>query len=188
MRLSQSTSVLSVVAVMAVFLTPAHRAAFAVDSATRAIRVVMEENLAACNEEDMPRLLKTMSQEMPNRELFIAETKKEWAASDSYARLAEIEVLKHSIAPRAITQLPSATARVVQTTVPVGERRPGEEPSEFAKKMLLSQDAPTVEYETLWKKEGGKWRLVANLTEPQPATGRTTSGASRTLRQGTQAR
>jgi hypothetical protein len=167
MPFSRSMSVLSVVAVMAMFLTPPHRAAIAVDSATQAIRVVMEENLAACNEEDMPRLLKTMSQEMPNRELFIAETKKEWAASDSYARLDEIEVLKHSNAPRAIMRLPYATVRVVQTTVPVGERRSGQEPSEFAKKMLLSQDAPTVEYQTLWKKEGGKWRLVANLTEPR---------------------
>jgi hypothetical protein len=168
MRLSRSTPVLSVVAVMAVFLTPPYRAAFAVDSATRAIRVVMEENLAACNEEDMPRLLKTMSQEMPNRELFIAETKKEWAASDSYARLDEIEVLKHSNAPRAITRLPYATVRVVQTTVQSGERKSDEPPTEWAKRMVLAPGDHTVEYETLWKKEGGKWRMVAGLTEPRP--------------------
>jgi hypothetical protein len=59
----------------------------------------MEENLAASDAEDMPRLLKTMSREMPNRELFIAETLKEWDAADTSTHLIEIQVLKHSDAP-----------------------------------------------------------------------------------------
>ena len=134
---------------------------------TAAIRAVMEENLAACNEENLPRLLATMSREMPNRELFIEETQKEWAATDSYARLVDLQVLRQSSAPRANTRLPYATVRIVQTTV-TGARKGDEPPSEFARKMVLAQDAPTVEFETLWKKEGGKWRLVANLTAPSP--------------------
>lgn len=139
---------------------------------TRAIRAVMEENFSACNEEDLPRLLKTMSQEMPNRDLFIAETKKEWAASDSYSRLDEIAVLKHSNAPRAITRLPYATVRVVQTTVQAGERKSDEPPSEWAQRMVLAPGNQTVEYESLWKKESGKWRIVAGLTEPREVEAR----------------
>lgn len=40
--------------------------AIAEDATTRAIRMVMEENLAASDAEDMPRLMKTMSRETPN--------------------------------------------------------------------------------------------------------------------------
>jgi hypothetical protein len=144
--------------------------ALAEDSTTRAIRLAMEENLAAANEEDLPRLLKTMSQEMPNRDLFIAETKKEWAATDTYSRLKSLEVLKHSDAPRAITRLPYATVRIVQTTVQVGNRKSEALPTEIAKRMALAPDDRPVEYEILWKKEGGKWRMVAGLTEPKPVS------------------
>ena len=69
------------------------------DATTHAIRLVMEENLAASDAEDMPRLLKTMSREMPNRELFIEETLKEWAAADTSTHVLEVEVLKHSDTP-----------------------------------------------------------------------------------------
>lgn len=138
------------------------------DATTRAIREVMVENLAAADAEDMPRLLATMSREMPNRELFIQETKKEWAVADTYTRLVDLEVLRHSDAPHANTRLPYATVRVVQTMLK-SERKPGiAEPSDWSRRMLLDQKHPTVEYETLWKREGGKWRMVAGLTEPRP--------------------
>lgn len=143
-------------------------AVLAEDATTRAIREVMVENLAAADAEDMPRLLATMSREMPNRELFIRETTQEWAAADTYTRLVELEVLRHSTAPHANTRLPYATVRVVQTMLK-SERKPGStEPSEWSRRMLLDQKHPTVAYETLWKREGGKWRMVAGLTPPQP--------------------
>lgn len=116
---------------MGTLLVQGPGAAMAEHSMTRAIRAVMEENLSACNEEDLPSLLKTMSQEMPNRHLFIAETRKEWEVSDSYSRLEDIEVLKHSNAPRAITRPPYATVRGVQTTVQAGDRKSDEPPSEW---------------------------------------------------------
>lgn len=138
------------------------------DATTEAIREVMVENLAATDAEDMPRLLATMSREMPNRELFIKETTKEWAAADTYTRLVDLEVLRHSDAPHANTRLPYATVRVVQTMLK-SERKPGSaEPSEWSRRMLLDQKHPTVEYETLWKREGGSWRMVAGLTQPRP--------------------
>lgn len=69
------------------------------DAISRAIRLVTEENLAASDAEDMPRLLKTMSREMPTRELLIAETLKKWAAADTSTHVLEVEVLKHSDTP-----------------------------------------------------------------------------------------
>lgn len=92
----------------------ASRCSLAEDDVAQAIRLVMEENLAASDAEDMPRLLKTMSREMPNRELFIEETLKEWAAADTSTHVLEVEVLKHSDAPNARTRLPYATVRIVQ--------------------------------------------------------------------------
>ena len=146
----------------------ASRCSLAEDDVAQAIRLVMEENLAASDAEDMERLLRTMSQEMPNRELFIRETEKEWALADTYTRLEEIEVLKQSRAPRSNTRLPYATVRVVQTMLK-SEREPGvQAPSEWSRRMLLDQEHATVAFLTLWKREAGKWRIVAGLTEPRP--------------------
>jgi len=153
---------------LAVLLTLCSVALRADDATIEAIRDVMVENLAAADAEDMPRLLATMSREMPNRELFIRETRTEWAVADTYTRLIDLEVLRHSDAPHAITRPPYATVRVVQKMLK-SERKPGApEPSEFSRRMLLDQRHPTVEYETLWKREGGKWRMVACLTDPRP--------------------
>jgi hypothetical protein len=159
-------AVLLAIAVIGTVLAPL---ADAEDAITRAIRLVMEENLAASDAEDMPRLLKTMSREMPNRELFIAETMKEWDAADTSTHLLEIEVLKHSDAPNARTRLPYATVRIVQEMTK-SLRVPGSaEASEITRRFGLDQESPVVEFETLWKREGGNWRLVAGVTEPKPS-------------------
>lgn len=44
----------------------------------------------------------------------------------------------------------------------------GEEASDLSRKFGLDQEHPVVEYESLWKRKGGKWKLVAGLTEPRP--------------------
>ena len=160
-------------AVAAWWLGVASVALRADDATTEAIREVMVENLAAADAEDMPRLLATMSREMPNRELFIRETTKEWAVADTYTRLVDLEVLRQSDAPHANTRLPYATVCVVQAMLK-SDRKPGSvEPSEWSRRMLLDQKHPTVKYETLWKREGGKWRMVAGLTEPRPVDAET---------------
>ena len=47
-------------------------------------------------------------------------------------------------------------------------RAPGsDEASEITRRFGLDQESPVVEFETLWKREGGKWRLVAGITEPK---------------------
>ena len=157
-------AVLLAIAVIGILWAPVTHAE---DAITRAIRVVMEENLAASDAEDMPRLLKTMSREMPNRELFIEETLKEWAAADTSTHVLEIEVLKHSDAPNARTRLPYATVRIVQEMTK-SLRAPGsDDASDLSRQFGLDQEHPVVEFETLWKREGGKWRLVAGITEPK---------------------
>ncbi|MFM7075200.1 MAG: hypothetical protein ACKO3G_03935 [Planctomycetaceae bacterium] len=81
---------------------------------TRAIRPVMEANCIASDAEDLPWLGETMGREMPNREVFIEETVKEWAAADTSTHDLAVEVLKHSDAPNARTRLPYATVQIVQ--------------------------------------------------------------------------
>lgn len=66
-------------------LTPAA----AEDATTRAVHKVTGENYAASDAEDMPRLLKTMRVGLPNRDLLIGETLKEWDAADTSTRLVE---------------------------------------------------------------------------------------------------
>ena len=158
-------AVLLAIAIVGTLLAPFTNAE---DAITRAIRLVMEENLAASDAEDMPRLLKTMSREMPNRELFIAETLKEWAAADTSTHVLEVEVLKHSDAPNARTRLPYATVRIVQEMRKSARDPAGEEASDLSRQFGLDQEHPVVKYESLWKREGGKWKLVAGLTEPRP--------------------
>ena len=167
-------AVLLAIAVIGILWAPVTHAE---DAITRAIRVVMEENLAASDAEDMPRLLRTMSREMPNRELFIEETLKEWAAADTSSHLIEIEVLKHSDAPHASTRLPYATVRIAQEMTK-SVRAPGsDDASEITRRFGLDQEHPVVEYESLWKREGGKWKLVAGITEPkEPSASLTNRG------------
>lgn len=131
--------------------------AIAEDATTRAIRKVMEENLAASDAEDLPRLMKTMSRESPNPERFIRETLKEWAAADTSTHLVELEVLKRITSPYARIRLPYATVRFVQEMTK-SERAPGgEEPSKLSRMFGLDQEYQVVEFETLWKREGGGW-------------------------------
>ena len=132
----QCLSRLAALLAVAVIGTAIARCAHAEGAITRAIRLVMEENLAASDAEDMPRLLKTMSREMPNRELFIAETLKEWAAADTLTHVLEVEVLKHSDAPNARTRLPYATVRIIQE---IGSARDpaGEEASDLSRQFGL---------------------------------------------------
>ena len=69
----------------------------AADTATQGdIEQVMQENFDASNHEDLPRLLATMSAEMPNKNMFIIQCKKEWAFSDSYYRLDNVQIVKQS--------------------------------------------------------------------------------------------
>lgn len=142
----------------------------------------LNANYAACNEENMAKLLKTMSKEMPNRELFKQVTEQEWAAGDTYNKLEAVDVLTHSDAPHANCQYPYATAWVVQTVIQLrsddpkdlsvfkrsckGKKCDGED---LAHQMGLTTRTETTKLQMLFKHEGGQWKLIAGLTNPVPA-------------------
>lgn len=139
----------------------------------------LQANYQACNEENMEHLLETMSEEMPNRELFQKVTREEWAAGDTYNKLEDVVVLEHSNAPNANCEYPYATAMVTQTVV---QLRRGDEqalsvfrsrcedgkcsPSDLAERMGLNTKTETTRLQMLFKHEGGEWKLVAGLTRP----------------------
>lgn len=129
---------------------------------------VMQENFAACNAEDLPRLLNTMAAEMPNREMFIGQCKQEWAQSDLYYRLDGLKIVKQNQ-----WRQPYVVATVTQTITgndakAVSTQDRGVRADEnLSHIMNLNTDQPTTEYELLFKKERGKWKVVAGLTEPR---------------------
>jgi hypothetical protein len=142
--------------------------ASAEDSTTRQLREVLEENMAACTNEDLPRLLKTMSEEMPNRELFVEECKKEWAEHDIYYRLDDVKILKQDK-----WRPPYLVATVRETQW--DKKREGAEgraddvaANDLSNRMSLRTTHPTTESEYLFKQEGGKWKVVAGISDPRP--------------------
>lgn len=135
-------------------------AALAEDSTTRQIRAVMQENFEASNREDLNGLLATMSEEMPQRDLFIQQCKREWEASDLYYRLDDVKIVRQNR-----WRPPYAVATVRQTiTGNEGQARD----QKLSDIMSLNTDLPSTEHELLFKREHGKWKLVAGLTEPRP--------------------
>jgi len=150
------------------------------DSVREAIKANLEENYAASNVEDLPRLLKTMSREMPQRQLFISACRQEWAESDIYHRLVDVQVLEHSDAEYSSCEYPYATALVTQQSVPVRsdnfrvlrkncpDGRCPQNDDDLAHIFGLKPKWETVQLQMLFKHEGGKWKLVAGLTNPEP--------------------
>jgi hypothetical protein len=173
--------VLLVAFILGCLVAAAANGAETAESTENGIRSNMEENLAACTEENMPRLLGLMSKEMPNKKLFVETVELEWSVEDAYWRLDDVEVLEHSDAPHASCEFPYATAMITQSRHSVPQRNnisrvfrsacedgKCKTDSAMAKLMAVAHDAETVKFQALFKFEGGKWKLVANLTEPEP--------------------
>lgn len=137
----------------------------------------LQANCIACNEENMDKLLACMSEEMPNRRLFIDTTEAAWREIDTYNRLDDVHVLTRSDAPHANCQYPYATALVTQTIVKVDNGQSsvfkqcekGEcFDRELANKMNIDPKCETARTQMLFKHEGGEWKLIAGLTDPEP--------------------
>lgn len=167
-----------VVAVYAVLVSRTYGAETQ-EATETAIRANMEQNMIACNEENMDKLLKLMSKEMPNRQRFIMTVDQFWSVSDTYNRVEDVEVLKNTAAPYGNTRYPYATAKIRQTTYYIREaedslavrRNCADGQCDEADMRHLMAVAPrneTVEFEALFKHEGGQWKLVANVSEPVP--------------------
>lgn len=138
------------------------------NTAARQLHEVLEENMAACTNEDLPRLLATMSVEMPNRELFIEQCKKEWAEHDIYYRLDDVRIVKQN------KWLPPYIVATVRETQWDKERAGPDgqaddvASSDLANRMSLRTTHPTTESEYLFKREKGKWKVVAGISDPRP--------------------
>jgi hypothetical protein len=145
-----------------------------------ALRGLMEQNMSACNEENMDKLLGLMSDEMPNREKFITTVDMAWSVDDSYNRIDALEVLEKTRAPNGRTKWPYAVARVRQTTMFTnGEQRAEilaecedgqcpQQQGDLEHLMAVVPHTATVEYECLFKNENGEWKIVANVSIPVP--------------------
>lgn len=135
-------------------------AACAEDSTTRQIRALMQENFEASNREDLEGVLATMSEEMPQRELFIQQCKREWEASDLYYRLDDVKVVRQT------KWRPPYLVATVRQTITGNEGQAQDR--KLSDIMSLNTDVPSTEQEVLFKRERGSWKLVACVTEPRP--------------------
>jgi len=134
------------------------------------IRAALDENFAAYNAEDVPRMMKTLSPTLPDRHEFERQSSKLFADTDAYISVKDFEVL--DIRP------PFATARVVQATMPAQDTpEPTAEEAYYRENSKLLPSEEEVEYVQAFKKEGGKWRLWLVMTRPRkPYVGYTDDG------------
>lgn len=120
------------------------------------MREVLHENFEAYNHEDVPRMLKTLSPTIPNRQEFARQSEDLFATTDSYISVVEFE-------PVGI-RLPYAVVRVVQRTSTREGSQPGsaEQVAYRAESKLLPGEEES-EYIQSFKRENGKWRLWAAM-------------------------
>lgn len=163
---SPSSTYLRVVALL-LALAGSISAARAENPTIRELRALMEENLAACTNEDLPALMKTMSAEMPQRELFMEQCRKEWAECDIYHRLEDIKVVQQTEwKPPYLVATVTETQREVSPDGDNPERENG--PDDVSNFMAIRTRHSVTECDVLFKRERGKWKVVAGLTEPRP--------------------
>jgi hypothetical protein len=132
------------------------------DATTRQLREVLEENMTACTEEDLPRLMKTMSAEMPNRELFTEQCEKEWADHNIYYRLVDVKIVKQA---RWKPPYVVATVTEEQREYSPEEDQEKQPVEDLSHAMSIRTKTPVTQSEYLFKREGGKWKIVAGISE-----------------------
>ena len=134
------------------------------------IEAALEENFAAYNAEDVPRMMKSLSPTLPDRNEFARQAAKLFADTDAYISIKEFELLE--------VRPPFAVARVVQVTMPAKDMpAPTEDEAYYRENSKLLPSEEEVEYVQAFKKEGGKWRLWLVMTKPRaPFVGFTDDG------------
>jgi hypothetical protein len=137
---------------------------------TDAIRAALDENFAAYNAEDVPRMMKSLSPTLPDRAEFAQQAGKLFADTDAYISVKDFEILE--------VRPPFATARVVQATMPAQDTpEPTADEAYYRENSKLLPSEEEVEYVQAFKKEGGKWRLWLVMTQPRkPYVGYTDDG------------
>lgn len=119
---------------------------------------ILEANFEACNREDHVALLDTCSMDMPDREGFRRESIKLWKEKDIYYRLVKFKVLsiEGNIATASVVQLSHTKDRTSNT----------KEERFFRNGTTLLTEEECVSYNVAFKKEGGKWKCLATISEP----------------------
>jgi hypothetical protein len=120
------------------------------------VRAALDENFAAYNAEDLPRLMRSVSAVMPGRRQFAHAAAQVFADNDVYISVHEFEPIG--------LRLPFAAARVVQITTAKDGTPLGADEYKAGTRLLPEERS---EYIQTFKKEGGKWKLW--LIEEMPA-------------------
>jgi hypothetical protein len=157
-------SVAAVGAGASVWAAPPAAPSKAIEKEAEQIRLVLEENFQACNNENVNALMATCSREPKGTEEFADEARTLFKETDVYLRLADFELLE--------LKPPYASARVVQITLPADEkdRTSGDARQVFYRgNSALLPQWETCEYTQTFKKENGRWKLYAITTKPKPA-------------------
>jgi hypothetical protein len=124
------------------------------------IMLIMQENFAACNSEDIGALLATCSQDMPDRKKFSEECVRLWKDKDIHCSLVGFELVE--------VDGIFAVAEIVQKTYAT-DRNHGDEQERFYRNGTgLLPDADTVRYMAAFKKDFGKWKCYMTISEPTP--------------------
>lgn len=121
---------------------------------------VLSENFRACNDEDIEGLMATCSLDMSDREGFREESEILFKEKDVHYSLMDFEVTEVSG--------DYAEARVVQATH-AEDRNSDSKRREFVRHgttLLPRQEC--VEYMVAFKREGGRWKCLATISEPVP--------------------
>jgi hypothetical protein len=124
------------------------------------IREVLVENFRACNEEDVDALMDTCSVYMPDRPGFRRESEILFREKDVHYSLVDFRV----------TELRGdyAEAWIVQKTYAEDRTSDTESREVFRNGTTLLPLEETVEYLAAFKRERGRWKCLATISEPVP--------------------
>ena len=126
------------------------------------IRLVLQANFQACNEENLPALMDTLSHTMPGQQQF--EARQMFEDADVYLRLEDFKLIQFSP--------PFAAARVVQVTLPADEKDreaiSGPQQAYRGNSALLPEWERSV-YTQTFHKSNGKWKVHLITDRPREA-------------------
>jgi hypothetical protein len=124
------------------------------------IREVLAENFRACNEEDIDALMDTCSMDMPDRPGFRRESAILFGEKDVHYSLVDFRVTK--------LRGDYAEAWIVQKTYSEDRTSDSDARRAFRNGTTLLPQEETVGYFASFKRERGRWKCLATISEPIP--------------------
>lgn len=129
------------------------------DDAVEMLRV-LQANFDACNSEDVDALMDTCSVDMPDREGFRRESEILFREKDIHYSLVDFGVTRNDG--------DYAEAWVVQATYAEDRKSDTERRGRFRNGTTLLPEEECVEYRVSFKKDAGRWKCLATISEPVP--------------------